>query len=141
MNAIYRLIVYSFACTVMCAVCFLVAVAQLPPAERCDTWLHVLSKDNPEHTVWYVEEGCSGFSNGDTVSLALSQTNGTRTVFFTFDDASWDVEFHGQTDPSIKWTARNHLEVSVGAVGAVVKKLDKVGEVSITYNIGHVLYK
>lgn len=110
--------------------------------ERCDTWAQVLSKDNPGYIVWSIEEGCSGFSNDDTVALALSQaTDTTRRIFFKFDDASWNVTFHGKTDPSVKWISRNRLEVSIGAVGAVLQKLDKVGNIMITYHIGHVLYK
>jgi hypothetical protein len=103
------------------------------------TLQQALLKDDRGRTIWLIEEACGGFSNGGDFAMALSQPDGKRKIFFHFDDASWDADYNGQTTPSVKWIARDRLEVSIGAVGAVYKKLDKVDGVYITYKIGHVL--
>lgn len=125
---------------VLCATCVL-ALQALPAllGERCDTWQSALSKDDEGHTVWRVEEGCSGFANAATVAIALSQRGGDKTTLFKFYDVSWDADYHGQTTPSVRWIARHHLEISVGAAGEILQKLNKLGDLSITYRIGHVV--
>lgn len=134
-----KLNVYSPLCALICGAWAIEAGAQ-PTPERCDTWTRTLSKDDEKYTVWLMEEGCSGFSNGETVTLALSQGDGTKTAFFKFGDASWNADFYGQTTPSAKWISRDHLVISIGAVADILKKLSRVDGVIITYRIGHVVY-
>jgi hypothetical protein len=131
---------YLFIFTV-CSSFALESTAQTLPLERCDTWEQMLLKDDRGRTVWLIEEACGGFSNGGDFAIALSQRNGKKKTFFHFEDASWDADYNGQTTPSVKWIARDHLEVSIGAVASIFEKLDKVDGVNITYKIGHVLSK
>ncbi len=141
MKRMQRLGIYSLIFAVLWCTCAPETGAQLPPLERCDTWKRELSKDDLGHTVWLIEEGCSGFSNGMKVAIAISLSDGAETTFFKFEDVSWNPAYRGQTTPSVKWIAPNYLEVSIGAVADVEQKLDRVGDVIITYNIGHVLGK
>lgn len=139
MKGVPKLNVYSLVCALICGAWSIETEAQ-PTPERCDTWTRTLSKYDQEHTVWLIEEGCSGFSNDVTVTIALSQGGGAKTAFFKFGDASWDADFYGQTTPSAKWISRDHLEISIGAVADILQKLDRVDGVTITYRIGHVVY-
>jgi hypothetical protein len=139
MKRMQRLGFYSLICAAICATYALETEAQPPRLEGCDTWERELSKDDLGHTVWLIEEGCSGFSNGARVAIAISKSAGVKTTFFKFEDVSWNAAYHGQTTPSVKWIAPNYLEVSIGAIADVEKKLDRVGDVIITYKIGHVL--
>ena len=141
MKRMQRLGIYSLICAAIWGAWIVETAAQLPPLERCDTWDRELSKDDLGHTVWLIEEGCSGFSNGMKVAIALSQSGGAKTTFFKFEDVSWNPAYHGQTTPSVKWIAPNYLEVSIGAVADVEQRLDRVDDVIITYKIGHVLEK
>lgn len=132
--------VYPFMLAVIGSTCALESRAQTLPLQRCDTWERVLLKDDQGRTVWLIEEGCSGFSNGADIAIALSKSGGgPKGTFFKFDDASWNADYNGQTTPSVKWISRDHLEVSIGAVAAILKKLDRIDGVHITYKIGHVL--
>jgi len=141
MKKVLKAGICSFVLAVICSICALESRAQTLPLQRCNTWDQVLFKDDQGRTIWLIEEGCSGFSNGADIALALSQPGGPKKIFFKFDDASWDADYNGQTTPSVKWISRDHLEVSIGAVAAILKKLDRIDGVHITYKIGHVLYK
>lgn len=141
MMRMQRLGIYSLISVMMLGAYALGTKAHPPPLERCDTWTRELSKDDLGHTVWLIEEGCSGFSNGMKVAIALSQSSGAKTTFFKFEDVSWNAAYYGHTTPSVKWIAPNYLEVSVGAVADIEQKLDRVSEVVIEYKIGHVLEK
>jgi hypothetical protein len=134
-------IIYLFIFTVICSSFAPESRPQTLPLERCDTSEHELLKDDQGRTVWLIEEACGGFLNGGDFAIALSQRDGKRKTFFHFDDASWDADYNGETTPSVRWVARDHLEVSIGAVASIIKKLDKVDGVTITYKIGHVLSK
>ncbi len=133
----------------ICVVGFLVAVgtaAGMPPqahqsAERCDKWEKVLSNQRTDRRVILVEEGCSGFSNGLMDSIAIVFPNGTRVTALTYEDASWNADFFGHTAPSVEWIAHDRLRISIGAVSAIQKEVDRIHDVVIEYNIGHVIYK
>lgn len=115
--------------------------SQQRPSERCDKWEQRLPKDAHGRTVVIVENGCSGFSNGLRVAIDLVLSDGTRVTIFEYEDASWNAAYYGQTRPAIEWIGDNRLKISVGAVGAVEKKIDKMRDIYIEYHIGHILYK
>jgi hypothetical protein len=106
---------------------------------KCDTWEDILLHDERRPTVYIVRQGCSGLSNGLDIAIDLDVGNGRRTTAFVFADGSWDLRYTDQASPIAKWIDENSLLISVGAVGAIHKKLDKVGDVRITYRIDHVL--
>lgn len=133
--------IYSLVLAVIGGGCARESRAQTLPLQRCDTWERVLLKDDQGRTVWLIEEGCSGISNGAAIAIALSKAGGAKRSFFKFDDASWDADYNGQTTPLVKWISPDHLEVSVGAVAAILKKLNRIDGVRITYKIDHVLSK
>ena len=108
---------------------------------KCDKWERTLSKGRQEGDILLVEEGCSGFSNGERFSIDITLPNGKRTTIFQYEDASWSPEYHQMTTPSVDWLGQNRLKISIGAVTAIVKKLDKVGDIHIEYDVGHVIYK
>jgi hypothetical protein len=110
-------------------------------SERCDMWEKVLSGEMKDRTVMLVEEGCSGFANGLRDSIDIVLPNGSRTTAFIYEDAGWNAAFYGHTAPTVAWLAHDRLRISFGAVAAIQKKLDKVGDLVIEYEIGHVLYK
>jgi len=112
------------------------------PSERCDKWEgRPLPSDKHGRTVIVVEEGCSGFANGASFSIDLVFSDGTRTTIFKYEDASWNAAYYGQTTPVIEWVGDNHLRISIGTVTAVQRKVEKLRDVRIDYNIGHVLDK
>jgi hypothetical protein len=111
------------------------------PAERCDKWEKVLSDQRTDRRVVLVEEGCSGFSNGLKDSIAIVFPNGARVIALTYEDAGWNADFFGHTAPSVKWIAHDRLRISIGAVSAIQKKVNRIRDVIIDYNIGHVIYK
>lgn len=67
--------------------------------------------------------------------------DGTRATIFQYEDASWNAAHYGHTKPVIEWMGDNRLKISVGAVGAIEKKIDKMRDIDIEYNVEHVLYK
>jgi hypothetical protein len=107
--------------------------------EQCDSSAKVLSNDGQGHTIWRIDEACTGLVAGGTVALALSRESGAKTTFFKYEDVSWSVDYHDQSEPSIKWIARDHLDVSIGALAEIIQILDKVGDITITYHIGHIV--
>lgn len=111
------------------------------PAERCDKWTKVLSSQRTDRKVLLVEEGCSGVSNGLRDSIVIAFPNGTRITALTYEDAGWNADFFGHTAPSVEWIAHDRLKISIGAVSAIQKKVDRIHDVIIEYNIGHVIYK
>jgi arsenate reductase (thioredoxin) len=108
-------------------------------AVKCDTWEDVLVKDDRKRTVYMVREGCSGLSNGLDVAIDLELADGKRTTVFAFADGSWDARYTDRATPTVAWIDSSNLLISVGAVGSIHKKLEKVGETRITYRIDHVL--
>jgi hypothetical protein len=142
MRRVRRLGIYLLICAAFCGGYALETVAQVPPPrERCDTSAKALSQDDQGRTVWLIEEDCTGLASSVTFTIALSRGAGPKTPFFKFEDASWNADYYGKTTPSAKWIARDHLEITIGAVATVLQKLDKAGNVTITYHIGHVLYE
>jgi hypothetical protein len=128
MNKVWALGICSLICAAVCA------------CAQCDTFTRVLSKDNQGHTVWRIDKLCSGLLNGDMISIALSAAGGSKTTFFEYEDVSWDADYDDdQTTPSAKWIAPDHLEISIGAVGEIVQKDSKVGDITIMYQIGHIV--
>lgn len=111
------------------------------PTTRCDKWERPLPKDSQGRTVVIVENGCSGFYNGVKVAIDLVFADGTRTTVFEYKDASWNAAYYGQTAPVVEWTGDSRLKISVGAVAAVERKIEKLRDVEIQYNIGTILYK
>ena len=107
---------------------------------RCDTWESVLSNQQKDHTVMLIEEGCSGFDNEVTMTIALATPNGHKTTVFVWGDASSYVAFQGRTAPAVDWPAPNRLRISIGAIADIQKQVDKVADITIEYDIGHVIY-
>jgi hypothetical protein len=89
--------------------------------------------------VYSVQEGCSGLSNGLIVSIDLEATPGRRITVFTFADASWDARYTDMASPTAAWTDAKKLTISVGAVGAIYKKIGRADDIEIEYHIDHVL--
>jgi hypothetical protein len=106
---------------------------------KCDRWEKVLSEDNPDATLYLVEEGCSGFSNGMTVAIEISPRNGRRSTLFKYQDASWNASYSGQTTPTATWIDKDLLRISIGAVDTIDEKLEKAGDVTVEYQVGHVI--
>lgn len=133
----------------ICTMSFLMVVASAAgappkayyPAERCDKWEKVLSNQRPDRKVILVEEGCSGFSNGLKESIAIVFPDGARVTALTYEDAGWNAEFFGHTAPSVKWITHHRLKISIGAVSAIQKKIGRIRDVLVEYDIGHVIYK
>jgi hypothetical protein len=116
-------------------------LSQHQQPERCDKWERRLPKDAHGRTVVVVEQGCSGFSNGLRIAIDLAFADGTRATIFQYEDASWNAAYYGQSTPVIEWIGNDRLKISVGAVGAIEKEIDRLRDVAIEYHIGHVLYK
>jgi hypothetical protein len=133
-------ILYLLTCVAVLGVFAFLPFSLAFLASRCDTWTTQLLKDDHGQVVWLIEERCSGFyNNGTTEAIAISHEAGAKTTLFRYVDASWGAE--GKTAPSAKWTAPDHLEISTGAVSEVLQKLDRVGDVTITYHIDDVWYE
>lgn len=109
------------------------------PLEHCDKWEQVLSRGEHNPTVLLVEEGCSGFENGVTYAIDISPANAERATVFKYVDASWNAKYRNQTAPHVEWTGPHHLKISIGAVAAIDTKLDRIGQIDVSYDIGHVL--
>ena len=106
---------------------------------KCDTWEDVIAADEWQRTVYLVQEGCSGLSNGLNVSIDLALPDGKRTTVLAFADGSWDLRYAGKASPIVTWTGKNRLDITIGAVGAIFRKVDRVGDIEIAFRIEHVL--
>ena len=141
MTAIVRIAICSALCAIASRSGAHESASPTLPSERCDKWEQPQPKDAHGRTVVVVEEGCSGLANGTRVVIDLVLSDGTRTTIFTYQDASWNAAYYGQTTPTLEWIGDNRLRISIGAVAAIEKKSEKLGDIYIEYNIGHVLYK
>ena len=141
MNRTWTLGICLLIFAVICSAFVLATQGQPRTPAQCDSWVETLSQDNPEYIVRITEEGCSGFYNATTYAIALSQIGGAKTTFFKYYSAEWNPKYEGQTTPLARWTARGHLEISIGAVSEIITKRDKVDDITIAYHIGHVLHE
>jgi hypothetical protein len=140
-----KILIKLWVCMMGCLMVIGEAVAGMPPGahqspERCDKWEKVLSNQRTDRKVILVEGGCSGFSNGLGDSIVIVFPTGTRITALTYEDAGWNADFFGHTAPSVEWIAHDRLKISIGAVSAIQKKVDRIHDVIIEYSIGHVIY-
>lgn len=138
MNVILRVSYLS----IVCAFCACDAGDNTPNTPqlttKCDTWENVLSKSS-NGVVLVIEEGCSGWVNENWTSIDVTPTNGKRLTVFRFADVSWDPTYHNQTTPTAEWIGEKRLKIHIGAVGVIDKQLDRAGDISIEYEIEHVV--
>jgi hypothetical protein len=103
-------------------------------------WEEVLLVDEWKRTLYLVREGCSGLSNGLNVAVDLDVPQRGRTRIFAYADGSWDLRYSELSSlPTTTWADRDSLLISVGVVGAIHEKLERVGDIRIDYRIGHIL--
>jgi hypothetical protein len=126
------------------AICMLLCLGvgiwmYMHPLERCDKWEKVLSNDKQNPSVFLIEEGCSGFSNGAAFSIDIPSREGGRQTVFKYTDASWNAAYKNQTTPYVEWVSPNNLKISIGVVESVEVKLAKLDDLKISYDIGRVL--
>ncbi len=107
---------------------------------KCDKWEDTLAVDQWQRKVYRIREGCSGMANSLNVSIELESSPGKRTEVFAFEDGSWNAKYTEQAFvPTVVWVDKNKLSISIGVVGAVYKKIDRVGNIEIAYRIDHVI--
>lgn len=108
------------------------------PSTRCDEWENVLINKN-FGVVYMVTTGCSGAANGVKVAIDVAPVGGTRVTAFLYEDASWSADHYGKTEPTVEWNAPNQLKIAIGAVAAIDKKMSQIGDITVMYEIGHVI--
>jgi hypothetical protein len=90
-----------------------------------------------------IEEGCDGVAGYDAVSVIIRSRDTKRelTVFsYEMDNTNTDLALRN-VFPIVQWLDKNHLTVSVRAVGEVDKKLVDAEGVNIAYRIGIVEFR
>lgn len=75
------------------------------------------------------------------VSIDLEVSPGSRTSVFTFADGFWNAKNMNLASPTVLWINKHKLSISIGAVAAVYKKVERVGDIEISYRIDHVLFE
>ena len=111
---------------------------------HCDRMQQALAHDGHGRSVVSTFAACTiiGTSTEQTIELVLP--SGRRETIFKFVPnggvvAYKGVKVPGPFGPEAVWVSPNILEISIGAVAAILEKHDQVEDVHITYKIGMVL--
>lgn len=111
------------------------------PMVGCNTFANPVSKNQAGYSIVLVQTLCDGIASSDDMSVDLYSPSGRRSTVFAFEAAHSLVRNGRSADPEIVWIDQNTLKISIGRVGSVRKKLAKVGDIQVLYDIETTTYK
>jgi hypothetical protein len=107
----------------------------------CETHEVVIDQSNPAYSVLRLDTACDGVASSYDVSLELVDKTGEHSTIFKYGDGTSFVKSGDQSKPLVRWVDSRTLQVDIGTVAYVSSAFERVGNVTIRYKIGKIMFK
>ncbi|WP_145734380.1 hypothetical protein [Nitrospirillum pindoramense] len=87
-----------------------------------------------------VNKLCDGIASSDDVSIKINMRNGNSDIIMEYGAAYSFVKESGEADPNISWNNDGSLNISIGVVSYINKKLSHINGIVVHYDIGRILF-